>query len=128
MLAPERLRQQSSRHSDPMVTYKTSVPDFGWIASDSVGSLSRQAQCLSWVNRALAIHRPNRPLSALAQSRPKWCVAANAVMCHVWTAPSWQELSSLMQRWSVQPCVRPLSAAHGAAAVSYTHLRSPRDG
>jgi len=35
--------------------------------------------------------------------------------CHVWTAPSWQELSSRLQHWSVQPCVRPLSAAHGAA-------------
>jgi len=35
--------------------------------------------------------------------------------CHVWTAPSWQELSSRLQFWSVQPCVRPLSAAHEAA-------------
>ena len=35
--------------------------------------------------------------------------------CHVWTAPSWQELSSRLQPWSVQPCVRPLSAAHMAA-------------
>src|SRR4029077_2189332 len=24
---------------------------------------------------------------------------------HVWTAPSWQELSSRKQHWSVQPCV-----------------------
>jgi hypothetical protein len=35
--------------------------------------------------------------------------------CHVWTAPSWQGFSSRMQHWSVQPCVRPLSAAHVAA-------------
>ena len=28
------------------------------------------------------------------------------------TAPSWQELSSRLQHWSVQPCVRPVSAAH----------------
>ena len=35
--------------------------------------------------------------------------------CHVWTAPGWQELSSRLQHWSVQPCVRPLSAAHRAA-------------
>ena len=35
--------------------------------------------------------------------------------CHVWTAPSWQELFSRLQHWSVQPCVRPLSAAHRAA-------------
>ena len=34
----------------------------------------------------------------------------------MWTAPSWQELSSHMQQhWSVRPCVRPFSAAHVAA-------------
>ena len=38
-----------------------------------------------------------------------------SALCHVWTAPSWQELSSRLQHWSVQPCVRPLSAAHEAA-------------
>ena len=31
----------------------------------------------------------------------------NGRKCHVWTAPSWQELSSHLQHWSVQPCVRP---------------------
>src|SRR5262245_39766803 len=36
-------------------------------------------------------------------------------MCHVWTAPSWQEFSSRMQHWSVQPCVRPCSAVHTTA-------------
>ena len=35
--------------------------------------------------------------------------------CHVWTAPSWQGLSSRKQHWSVQPCVRPLDAAHMTA-------------
>src|SRR5665213_78979 len=34
---------------------------------------------------------------------------------HVWTAPSWQELSSRLQPWSVQPCVRPLSAVYMTA-------------
>jgi hypothetical protein len=39
-------------------------------------------------------------------------------ICHVWTAPSWQELSSRLQEpWSVQPCVRPVSAAHGPLAI-----------
>src|SRR5271154_480144 len=33
----------------------------------------------------------------------------------VWTAPSWQGLSSPMQHWSVRPCVRPLSAVHMTA-------------
>ncbi len=36
-------------------------------------------------------------------------------MCHVWTAPSWQELSSRLQHWSVQPCVRPVCAVHMTA-------------
>src|SRR3954452_21748343 len=35
--------------------------------------------------------------------------------CHVWTAPSWQELFSRLQGWSVQPCVRPLGAVHMTA-------------
>jgi hypothetical protein len=29
---------------------------------------------------------------------------------HVWTAPGWQVLSSRVQQWSEQPCVRPVSA------------------
>ena len=36
-------------------------------------------------------------------------------LCHVWTAPSWQELSSRLQHWSVQPCVRPVCAVHMTA-------------
>ena len=35
-----------------------------------------------------------------------------AEMCHVWTAPSWQGLFSHLQRWSVQPCVRPVCAVY----------------
>src|SRR6185437_9189657 len=38
-----------------------------------------------------------------------------AAMCHVWTAPSWQGVFSRLQAWSVQPCVRPLSAVHMTA-------------
>ena len=38
-----------------------------------------------------------------------------SVKCHVWTAPGWQELSSRLQHWSVQPCVRPFDAAHMTA-------------
>ena len=34
---------------------------------------------------------------------------------HVWTAPSWQGLSSRVQHWSVQPCVRPVDAVHMTA-------------
>ena len=36
-------------------------------------------------------------------------------LCHVWTAPSWQGLSSRRRTWSVQPCVRPLSAVRMTA-------------
>jgi len=43
------------------------------------------------------------------------CALMLSAKCHVWTAPSWQELSSRLQHWSVQPCVRPFSAALGAA-------------
>ena len=49
-------------------------------------------------------------------SGPSVCAASLMIAsCHVWTAPSWQELCSRLQHWSVQPCVRPLSAAHRAA-------------
>jgi hypothetical protein len=34
---------------------------------------------------------------------------------HVWTAPGWQGISSRLQAWSEQPCVRPVSAAHVTA-------------
>ena len=36
----------------------------------------------------------------------------SAALGHVWTAPGWQELSSRVQQWSEQPCVRPVSAVH----------------
>jgi len=36
-------------------------------------------------------------------------------MGHVWTAPGWQVLSSRVQQWSEQPCVRPVSAVHVTA-------------
>ena len=50
-------------------------------------------------------HSPTRG----ARLAPGWLTGA--AMCHVWTAPSWQELSSRLQHWSVQPCVRPLDAS-----------------
>src|SRR3954454_1519798 len=58
--------------------------------------------------------RPAPPclLPPAADMTPLWLGAA---MCHVWTAPSWQELSSRLQHWSVQPCVRPLDAFHMTA-------------
>jgi hypothetical protein len=68
------------------------------------------------VDRDLAIWR-QMPTNVCSRSNlvGKCCSTENAAMGHVWTAPSWQELSSRLQHWSVQPCVRPLSAAHRAA-------------
>jgi hypothetical protein len=45
--------------------------------------------------------------------------------CHVWTAPSWQELFSRLQPWSVQPCVRPLSAVHMTAGHNALRRSGP---
>ena len=39
-----------------------------------------------------------------------------AAQCDVWTAAGWQGESSRRRLGSVQPCVRPISAAHTAAA------------
>src|SRR4029450_1750589 len=53
------------------------------------------------------------PLYGALRTRARcWAMSEK---CHVWTAPSWQELSSRLQHWSEQPCVRPVSAAHVAA-------------
>jgi hypothetical protein len=35
--------------------------------------------------------------------------------CHVWTAPGWQGQSSRRRAWSVQPCIRPVSAVRMTA-------------
>src|SRR5262245_27394535 len=43
--------------------------------------------------------------------RALWARLSMSALGHVWTAP-WQELSSRLQPWSVQPCVRPVRAAH----------------
>ena len=40
---------------------------------------------------------------------------ANVEKGHVWSAPSWQQLPSRMQHWSVRPCARPVFAAHMTA-------------
>src|SRR6476646_6115556 len=50
-----------------------------------------------------------------SQLRTSLGAGGTAEKCHVWTAPSWQELSSRKQHWSVQPCVRPLDAVHMTA-------------
>src|ERR1019366_485793 len=73
------------------------------------------SQCRLWVISGQTIAGENPLLSAIVQKRTNFAAQRNDAMCHVWTAPSWQGLSSRLQHWSVQPCVRPVSAAHVAA-------------
>jgi hypothetical protein len=47
--------------------------------------------------------------------RPFVCRRGRPHKCHVWTAPSWQGESSRSRGWSVQPCVRPVSAVRMTA-------------
>ncbi len=71
--------------------------------------------------------RSLRPLSRNEQTSP--LRSATSVSCHVWTAPGWQELSSRMQHWSVQPCVRPVGAVHMTAGQGRSYRRqSPVSG
>jgi hypothetical protein len=58
----------------------------------------------------------------LLRKRTKVGAAVLSALCHVWTAPSWQELSSRLQHWSVQPCVRP----HMMVSPSSADLGRPR--
>src|SRR5262249_30326533 len=54
-------------------------------------------------------------MSAMLRKRRLAVKASSVAMGHVWTAPGWQELSSRLQQWSEQPCVRPVSAVHVTA-------------
>jgi len=54
-------------------------------------------------------------MSRCSQQRTLSRINTESALGHVWTAPSWQGLSSRVQHWSVQPCVRPLSAVHMTA-------------
>jgi hypothetical protein len=42
---------------------------------------------------------------------------------HVWTAPDWQEVSSRVQQWSEQRCVRSVGAVH-VTMISQTRTNS----
>jgi hypothetical protein len=65
---------------------------------------------------ACPLHPDSRRIDALQRTR---------AMCHVWTAPGWQELSSRLQHWSVQPCVRPVCAAHMTVGHNALHGSGP---
>ena len=72
--------------------------------------------------RSVAGHfRPIQPALAVSPCplRPEGdrnaALPRNDAMGHVWTAPGWQEESSLLRRWSERPCVRPVCAVRMTA-------------
>ena len=86
------------------------------------GHVNRTQRPNTWLHRP-SLRREDSPcqLGAVhtwpiatvgAVQHSKWLMS---VLGHVWTAPSWQGLSSRVQHWSVQPCVRPVDAVHMTA-------------
>ena len=72
--------------------------------------------CRPWV-MSVALRDRLRPLDF--RYRPKSDRGRMALQYvakgHVWTARDWQGLSSRLQHWSEQPCVRPVCAVHMTA-------------
>ena len=71
---------------------------------------------LLWVKR----YRPIEPIvppdvGCCSKTGHGFASQQNVAKGHVWTAPGWQGFFSRVQHWSVQPCVRPLSAVHMTA-------------
>ena len=101
------------------------LPDFFFLAMKTV--ISRRLTVAASTNAAkfqkftLRRSMPARPcpygfgMSACPRQRRKSGRRQRSDLGHVWTAPGWQELSSRLQHWSVQPCVRPLDAVHMTA-------------
>ena len=81
--------------------------------ADSPSARAPQAAQQPPRRKAASVMSAARPL--FPRKRASMRDLAMSRMCHVWTAPSWQELSSRLQHWSVQPCVRPLDAVHMTA-------------
>ena len=54
----------------------------------------------SWVKRCISIKLPARPLSVVVQLGPKWCGAANAVMCQEQT---FRDGASVARRNVIEP-------------------------
>jgi hypothetical protein len=84
-----------------------------WLRGDRI----RTGLCLGFsdirgTTRLGQLSAKSRPTSLSRLGLRKVGISA---LCHVWTAPSWQGVSSRTQHWSVQPCVRPLSAVHMTA-------------
>jgi hypothetical protein len=71
------------------------------------------AECRLWVTSGLATGWTTRRVYPRQRTYPRESGLSESG--HVWTAPGWQELSSRVQQWSEQPCVRPVSAVHVTA-------------
>jgi len=117
---PSKYQQAGSRHQSLPVGEIASLSILQRpLASDPAGHKAQpKAVGFSEVaakDDCLAIAFRGNKMSALGQKQTCAVQLGMSAKCHVWTAPSWQELSSRLQPWSVQPCVRPLNAAHRAA-------------
>ena len=67
------------------------------------------------VGKEIAVKKYVVRLSAEERAQLDELIRKGRRSAHVWTAPGWQVLSSRMQQWSEQPCVRPVSAVHVTA-------------
>src|SRR3981081_1213758 len=82
---------------------------------------AKNPTCSDFMNNVYAIREP-RTRKAVREQRQRvteWPIREADIARRRWhgrkAAPSWQELSSRLQDWSVQPCVRPLDAVHMTA-------------
>ena len=73
----------------------------------------RGSPCPLWVKSCRGSLKAGCPL--YPRKLPRMSPTRASALGHVWTAPSWQGLSSRVQHWSVQPCVRPVDAVHMTA-------------
>jgi hypothetical protein len=83
-------------------------------SSHKKGDWRVKAKCQLWRSRRTITTRDGDQRKGLDSCR-SYPSAGIHPSCHVRTAPSWQEHSSRLQHWSVQPCVRPVCAVHMTA-------------
>jgi hypothetical protein len=77
--------------------------------------LATHGRTIHWVIRVRVRPAAAPAMSVMPRKRRSANKMRSVAMGHVWTAPSWQGLSSRVQHWSVQPCVRPVDAVHMTA-------------
>src|SRR5215831_14528325 len=79
----------------------------------STNPLAARGRTIHWVKVRKTQREHNE--SALPRTADLRADVAEVASGHVWTAPDWQGLSSRLQHWSEQPCVRPVCAVHMTA-------------